>query len=136
MEIDMDTRVELAVDKKKKGMNCAQAVACTYCDYAGLDEATMAAITQSLGTGIGGTLEGTCGAITGACTVVGLVNKEAGRGKAMQAAKYIVNNFKQSNQTVTCKTLKGVDTGVMLRSCEDCVCDAAKFLEDMLQSDN
>ena len=54
----------------------------------------------------------------------------------MQAARYIVNNFKQSNQTVTCKTLKGVDTGVMLRSCEDCVRDAAKFLEDMLQAND
>lgn len=132
----MESRKELAVDKKRKGYNCAQAVACTYCDYVGAEEDVMAAVTQSLGAGIGGTLEGTCGAITGACTIVGLADKEAGRAKAMKDAKYILDSFKERNQTVTCKVLKGMETGTMLRSCEDCVRDAAEFLEDVLQKDN
>lgn len=128
----MDSRKELAVNRKRTGMNCAQAVACTYCDLAGIEEDTMEALTQSLGTGIGGTLEGTCGAITGACTVIGMADKEAGRVKAMQDARYIMNCFKERNQTVTCKELKGIETGKMLRDCEDCVRDAAEFLEAAL----
>lgn len=128
----MDTRKELAVNRKRKGMNCAQAIACTYCDLAGIEEDTMEALTQSLGTGIGGTLEGTCGAITGACTVIGMVDKQAGRVKAMQDARYIMNCFKERNQTVICKELKGIETGKLLRDCEDCVRDAAEFLEAAL----
>lgn len=129
----MESRKEEAVEKKHSGMNCAQAVACTYCDYAGLDEKTMQAATQTLGTGIGGTLEGTCGAITGACTVLGLVNKDGERSAAMKEAKQIVKQFIERNQTVTCKTLKGVGTGCILRECDDCVRDAAEFLEGILE---
>ena len=113
-------------------MNCAQAVACTYCDLAGMDESTMEALTQSLGAGIGGTMEGTCGAITGACTVIGMADKENGRAKAMQDARYVMNCFKERNQTVVCKELKGTETGNVLRSCDDCVRDAAEFLEAAL----
>ncbi len=128
----MESRIEQAAQKKRMGSNCAQAVACTYCDYAGVDEETMAAVTQALGTGIGGTLEGTCGAITGACAVLGMVNKDAGRSQAMKDARYIMDSFKERNQTVTCKMLKGVGTGKVLRACEDCVRDAAEFLETVL----
>lgn len=128
----MESRVNIAVEKKKNGMNCAQAVACTYCDYAGIDEDTMAALTQSLGTGLGATLEGTCGAVTGACIVAGMHNKDAGRSQAMKDAKSIVLSFKERNGEVTCKALKGIGTGKVLRSCEDCVRDAAEFLEKTL----
>lgn len=128
----MNSRTEQAVEKKRSGMNCAQAVACTYCDLAGMDEATMEAMTQSLGAGIGGTMEGTCGAITGACTILGMLNKESGRAKAMQDARHIMNAFQERNQSVVCKDLKGVETGKVLRSCDDCVRDAAEFLEETL----
>lgn len=128
----MESRIEAAVEKKRNGYNCAQAVACTYCDLAGMDEETIAAVTQALGTGIGGTLEGTCGAITGACVVAGLVNKEAGRPAAMGDAKSILKHFKERNQSITCKELKGIGTGKVLRECEDCVRDAAEFLEQVL----
>jgi hypothetical protein len=37
----MESRIEKAVMKKKNGYNCAQAVACTYCDYAGCSEEEM-----------------------------------------------------------------------------------------------
>ena len=37
----MDSRVQEAVLKKQSGYNCAQAVACTYCDLVGMDEENM-----------------------------------------------------------------------------------------------
>ena len=34
----METRVEKTLEKRRLGYNCAQAVACTYCDLFGVDE--------------------------------------------------------------------------------------------------
>ncbi|MDD6234867.1 MAG: C-GCAxxG-C-C family protein [Lachnospiraceae bacterium] len=132
----MDSRKEQAVSKKLNGYNCAQAVACTYCDYVGMSEETMAALTQGFGAGIGGTMDGTCGAITGACTVVGLADAQAGRMKAMKDAGYIMSNFHKNCGSVTCRELKGIESGKMLKSCEDCVKEAAALLEDVLNSEN
>ena len=90
----MESRIEEAVNKKKKGYNCAQAVACTYCDYAGIDEETMFNICQAFGTGMG-TLEGTCGAIVGAGVVLGMMNKQ--RLKTNQDIRKIMQEFKAQN---------------------------------------
>lgn len=132
----MESRIEEAVGKKKLGLNCAQAVACTYCDLVGIDEQTMQAITQPFGVGIGATLEGTCGAVTGACMIIGLLNKDSGRRKSMTDAKQLLKNFQERNSTVTCKELKGIGTGAILRECNDCVRDAAEFLEKILEDTN
>ena len=133
----METRKEEAARKKRSGLNCAQAVACTYCDYAGIDEETMANITQAFGAGMA-TMEGTCGAISGACAVIGMVNSKNGRSqnskaKTMKDTREIVNAFLNQNKSITCKDLKGIETGVVLRSCEDCVRDAAELLEKTLE---
>ncbi|MCI8326615.1 MAG: C_GCAxxG_C_C family protein [Lachnospiraceae bacterium] len=125
----MKSRVEEAVKRKMCGYNCAQAVACTYCDYAGVDEDTMKNISQAFGTGMG-TLEGNCGAIAGAGIVLGMANKKP--AKTIQDTREIMAEFKNRNGAVTCKTLKGIDTGVVLRECNDCVRDAAEFLEQQL----
>ena len=37
----LEDRVALAMAYHDRGFNCAQAVACTYCDKAGIDEKTM-----------------------------------------------------------------------------------------------
>ena len=128
----MESRVELAVQNKKQGMNCAQAVACAFCDLANADVDTMAAVTQGFGGGIGGSLEGTCGAIIGACTVIGLANRNGERSQTMKACKQILTQFNERSGSVICKELKGIGTGKVLRSCDDCVRDAAEFLEKSL----
>ena len=35
------TRIEETIKRHDKGYNCAQAIACTYCDLVGMDEETM-----------------------------------------------------------------------------------------------
>lgn len=50
----MESRVEKAAERKMCGYNCAQAVACTYCDLAGIDEETARNLTQGFAVGIGG----------------------------------------------------------------------------------
>lgn len=81
--------------------------------------------------GIGGSMEATCGAIIGAVSVLGMINKDA--VKTMQGSRRIINRFKEQNGTVVCKELKGITDGVVKRECIDCVKDAALFLEDELK---
>ena len=124
----METRALEAVNKKKSGYNCAQAVACSYCDIAGIDEETMKNITQAFAVGMG-SMEATCGALIGAAVVIGLVNKN--KKASFADAKTIITKFKEQNKSVICKELKGIGTGEVLRECNDCVMDAAMFLEEL-----
>ncbi len=133
----METRIEKTMEKHKKGYNCAQAVACTYCDLVGVDEETMFRMTEALGLGMGGML-GTCGAVSGACVLAGMKmstgNLESPDSKHLsyRLSRVITNQFKERNGTLVCKELKGVDNGVVLRSCDDCIRDAAGIVEQVL----
>lgn len=123
-----------------QGYNCAQAVACTYCDLVGMDEATMFRVTEGLGLGMGG-MQGTCGALSGACVLAGMKNSGGDlanpttKGQTYQLSREIVARFQQKAGATVCKDLKGVETGVMLHSCGDCITDAAAIVEDVLFSD-
>ena len=123
----METRKQIAVEKKHCGLNCAQAVLCTYADIAGIDEETAIRLAAPFGAGMGN-MEGTCGAITGAGLVLGLVSK----GPSTKQMRQIMNKFQERNGATQCKLLKGVGTGKVLRECSDCVADAAEFLEEQI----
>lgn len=133
----MKTRVEETIGRHDKGYNCAQAVACTYCDLVGVDEETMFKMTEALGLGMGG-MEGTCGAITGACVLAGMKNstgnleKPNSKGASYKLSRQIVEEFKNQNGATQCRELKGVDTGKVLRACPDCIRDAARIAESVL----
>lgn len=121
----METRKQIAVEKKQSGCNCAQAVLCTYADLAGIDEATAMHLAAPFGAGMGN-MEGTCGAIVGAGLVLGL------SGASTKQMRQVMNKFQERNGVTQCKLLKGVGTGNVLRECSDCVADAAEFLEEQI----
>lgn len=124
--------IQKAVELKKSGLcNCAQAVACAFCAEVGLDHDTMAAATSAFGGGMG-TTHGTCGALIGAGVVVGLTERDRNRSRA--AMKQIMEQFERRNGATICRCLKGIDTGKMLRACDDCVADAAEFTSQYLNS--
>jgi C_GCAxxG_C_C family probable redox protein len=125
----METRKQFAVEKKRCGLNCAQAVLCTYADIAGIDEETAIRLAGPFGGGMG-TMEGTCGAIVGAGLVLGLANK--GKSPSTKQMRQIMNKFQERNGATQCKMLKGVGTGKVLRECDDCVADAVEFLEEQI----
>ena len=133
----METRVNETIKRHDKGYNCAQSVACTYCDLVGIDEETMFKLTEGFGAGMGN-MEGTCGAVSGACALAGLkqssgnLNAPDSKGKTYGLAKTILSEFKDQNGSVICKELKGIGTGKALRSCADCIQDAAKLAEKVL----
>ena len=133
----MQTRVDETIKRHDIGYNCAQAVACTYCDLVGVDEELMFRLTEALGAGMGG-MEGTCGAVTGACVIAGMkastgnLEKPNSKKDSYQLSREILKQFKEQNGSVVCKELKGVGTGNVLRACDDCIKDAAAICEKVL----
>ena len=126
----METRKHEAAELKRCGRcNCAQAVICTYCDKAGIDEETAFNLGNAFAVGMGN-MEGTCGALVGAGIVLGLAKKD--RAASIRAMRQIITQFQQRNGATQCKILKGADGGEVLRECPDCVADAAEFLEEAL----
>lgn len=136
----MVTRVQETIKKHDKGYNCAQAVACTYCDLVGVDEETMFKVTEGFGAGMGN-MEGVCGAVSGACALAGMKNstgnmiKPDSKGGTYKLSKAIQEAFRAQNSSIICKELKGKDTGKALRSCPDCIKDAARIAEEILFED-
>lgn len=133
----METRVNTTIEKHDIGYNCAQSVACTYCDLVGMDEQTMFRLTEGLGAGMGNK-EGTCGAVSAACILAGMKhstgNLEHPNSKmdTYKIAAQIMDEFAKMNGSVVCKDLKGMETGKPLRSCPDCIRDAAALVEKIL----
>ena len=133
----MESRIQNCTIRHMSGYNCAQAVACTYCDLVGIDEDTMFALTEGLGLGMGG-MQGTCGALSGACILAGAKNSSGDttnpttKGQTYQLSKEIVRRFQEKTGATICKDLKGVETGTMLHSCADCITDAAAIVEEVL----
>lgn len=136
----MKTRVDETIKKHDKGYNCAQAVACAYCDLVGVDEETMFRMTEALGLGMGG-MAGTCGAVSGACVLAGMkrstgnLEKPDSKAESYKLSREIVRQFLEQNQSVVCRELKGVESGKVLRACPDCIKDAAAIAEKVLFSE-
>ena len=134
----MGNRTDKAAELHNKGYNCAQAVACSFCDEFGIDEAVMFRLTGGMGLGMG-CMEGTCGAVNGAVTILGLLNSSANlekpdsKGQTYKLSKELVETFKNKNKSIVCKDLKGVETGEVLRSCPGCIEDAVIILEKILE---
>ena len=128
----MDTRVEKTIERHKKGYNCAQAVACTYCDLVGVDEETMFKMTEALGLGMG-CMDGTCGAVAGACILAGMkrstgnLEKPDSKAESYKLSRAILGGFEKANGTAICKELKGIETGKVIKSCDDCIKEAAAW---------
>lgn len=131
------TRKEKAIELHNKGFNCAQAVACPFCEELGVSEETVFAACEGFGLGMGG-MQATCGAVSGAVMVAGLKNscknleQPTSKAATYKFSKEIVKEFAEKNSTIICKELKGVETGTVLRSCQDCIRDAVEIAEKVL----
>lgn len=139
MEVYMSDRVEKALELHKKGYNCAQAVACAYCDLFDMDEQTAFKAAEGYGAGMGG-MQATCGAVSGAVMLAGLKNSSGDvsnrtKGSTYKISRKIVADFEQKNGSTLCKELKGIETKKVLRSCDGCIEDASRLVEQILLGD-
>ena len=114
---------------RKKEMNCCQAVLVAFADEAGRSEEDL--LRLGFGSGMG-TMEGTCGALVGAIMVSSLLSE---KGAAMAASRAIMPRFKELCGATICRDLKGIDTGKVLCSCENCVRNAVRAAGESLAKD-
>ena len=120
------TKKEMAIDFHNKNYNCCQAVVCSFAKELGADFETAFKAAEPFGLGMGD-MSGRCGALTGALMVLGLAksdgNLDAPKSKAAnyKIAKQIKERFQEKTGAVICRDLKGVDTGIVLCSCPDCI---------------
>ena len=133
----MDSRIKDTIVRHDKGFNCAQAVACTYCDLLGYKEEDIFRMTEGFGAGMVG-MQATCGALSGAVLLAGLKNSDGAidapktKGRTYQLSKTMVNQFREKCGSTVCCELKGITTGTPIHSCADCIMDAAAIVENVL----
>ncbi len=115
--------------RRKKEMNCCQAVLVAFAAELGKSEEELLRLGSGFGSGMG-TMEGTCGALVGAIMVSSLISA---KGAAMPASRAIFPRFKELCGGATiCRDLKGVGTGKVLCSCENCVRNAVQAAAETL----
>jgi len=129
-EMTLDERMEYGA-RRKKEMNCCQAVLVAFADRLGKGEDDLLRLGSGFGSGMA-TMEGTCGALVGAIMVSSLLSAE---GEARNNSRAIMSRFKELCGGATiCRDLKGIETGKVLCSCEDCVRNAVRVAGETLKA--
>ena len=118
-------RAENAVKMKHSGFNCSQAVTVAFADLVSgkVTPETLRTIAAGFGGGMG-CMEATCGSLIGANMIAGLLTDGTG---TVMAARNLLSDFRKKSGAVTCKDLKGRDTGKVL-----CVRNAVLSLSEVL----
>ena len=124
----MENRKEYAVELKHNGHNCCQAVLVSFADKVDLSEDELRKMGASFGIGMG-CMEATCGALVGAGFIAGL--KTEGQATT-RVTKQILAKFQEKCGATICGDLKGIKTGKILCSCDDCVRNAVLSLEEVM----
>lgn len=95
------------------GLNCTQAVLCTFAHSLGLDEETAKKITLAMGGGMCRMRE-TCGTVTGMLLALGLLESNGNTGdKQNKDSVYahgqeLAGKFKELNGSIECRELLGL----------------------------
>jgi len=144
----MNSKIQQAVERFNRGLNCSQAILSSYSEQFGMD--CDKALKVATGFGGGMRMGETCGAVTGAFMVLGLKygnaateDKEA-KAKTCEMVMEFTNRFKARNGSVICRELLGCDIstprgrkeaedkGLFSSVCPGLVQDSAEILEEML----
>ena len=99
----MESRVEQAVERFKKGCNCAQAVFVTYADRFGLDEGTAMKLSSPFGGGLTG-MRHVCGTVSG-------MSMQA-RNANYDTVKMMAEAFRAEHGSIRCGQLLGLEPGL------------------------
>jgi len=140
---------EKAIGAFNSEMNCAQSVFSAYADFLKID--TEQALSVSCGFGAGmGRLQGTCGAVTGACMVLSLVSAAKFKDNAdrKEHAKTMIQEFHQrfiaKHKTTDCRALLNCDlntdegqqfmtlNNLSETVCEVCIADAVQIINGIV----
>ena len=132
-----NSKAELANAMHDRKYNCCQSVACAAADEAGMDMATLFKVCEGFGNGMGCT-QSVCGALAGAVVLAGCVTSDGNlddpqtKRQTTALSKEMLNRFKEKTGAILCKELKGVETGVVLCSCPDCITAGVEVVQEVL----
>ena len=148
----MTDHAEKAREMFFKGYNCAQSIMCAFSDVTGYDLNTSARMASSFGGGMG-RLRQTCGAVSGAALVLGIVkgyddptDYEAKKQHYVLVREF-AERFKEKNVSINCGELlklasvdpkaggnpeKRSEEYYKKRPCPQLIYDAARILDEML----
>lgn len=132
----MSKYIEKAFELHNKGYNCAQAVLCAFADKTNVDEVTLYRFAEGLGAGMGNR-KNTCGALSGATALCGLVSSSGDVNNSTKTETYktaakIVDEFEKCCGAFVCSDIKGSNTGSPTASCDDCIKTAVEAVEKIL----
>ena len=129
-------RKEQAIMLHKSGFNCAQSVACSFCNVMGADPVETFKLSEAFGFGMGSM--GTCGAVSAMAIVVGMkvsdgnLDSPKTKKECYKIMKELTEAFVNKNGSMICREIKGVETKKVLRSCDGCIEDAVELLDKYL----
>ena len=111
------SKVDIAISCFKEGNTCSQAIFSTYAIQFGLNREIALKLSCPFGAGMGRMGE-TCGAVTGAFMIIGLIygrvsaEDEKAREKTDNLVQEFVKRFKSRNDSIICYELIGckIDT--------------------------
>ena len=125
-------RIDKAMELRRQGYNCAQAVILVFPDLTNLNDETAAKISSGLGTGTGGIGE-LCGAANGMALCAGMRHGAAPEDKvaAMKDVGALCRQFAEGNQgRIRCCELKGKEG---IRPCNDLIAQAITILHNSME---
>lgn len=143
-------RSEIALDYFSKGFNCAQSVLVSFVDILKLEEEKALRIASGFGGGMG-SMQNTCGAVTGAFMVIGYLKGKykEGNDEAKATTNKIIQEytakFIDRHDSINCKTLinfdlsteegkRGAeDAGVFKKKCTVFITESVEILEKILK---
>lgn len=141
-------RSEKAKELFLSGYNCAQSVMLSFADDLKFSKELAQKVAAGFGGGMGKRQE-TCGAVTGAIMVLGLLrgeevnNNEELKTTAYSAVKDLVHDFVAIYKTTNCRDLTGCDLNtpegaakfreekIMENTCAGCVEKAVQIIENL-----
>lgn len=133
------TKKEIAAQLHKKGYNCAQSVACAFCEEVNLPEELLFKLNEGFGFGFGSG-QSACGALSGAIMLLGLKHSTANLAAPnSKAATYKIGAaftemFKNRTGSIICEEIKGSGNGVPLCSCQECIDIGVELFENYLKA--
>jgi len=139
-------KVDEAIACFDERFNCAQAVLSTYCEEFDMDKQLALKVAGGMGAGMG-RLQETCGAVTGAYMLIGLmhgkdtIGDEAAKEKTYALVQEFAKRFVERNGSTGCRELIGVDlvngdkqtiADQVVAVCPKMIRDAVEIIEELL----
>ena len=112
-DLELDERVQRAVDNFMAGYGCCQSVVAAFSDLYGLDETLAKKVGAGFGGGVG-RLRMMCGAVSGIVMLVGLDcgqtegSDREGKSACYKVVQDLLEKSKQENGSIICAEILGL----------------------------